>query len=71
MSEVVAFKSGKDIGEEPSLAGEERLTCRACGAITTPQAAYETAWQFAPPICPCCRSQTLERCESCCVQVSS
>lgn len=55
MSEGVSFKSGKDIGEEPVIDDDARLTCSEYGAMTTAQAAYESGWQLAPLVCPRCR----------------
>ncbi len=54
MSEVVAFKSGKDLGEEPSVADEEHVVCVDCGAYASDQHAYEGGWQLVPPVCPNC-----------------
>jgi len=64
MSEVVSFKSGKDLGEEALIDDDARLACSACGAMTTAQAAYESGWQLAPLICPCCRAPAVR--DACC-----
>jgi hypothetical protein len=67
MSEVVAFKSGKDLGEEPSLDDDdERVTCIDCGARATDQHAYELGWQFAPSLCPSCLRWVVTSDDPCC-----
>lgn len=54
MPEVVAFKSGKDIGGESRVDDEDTVTCVDCGAVEPDQSAYENGWQLAPPVCPKC-----------------
>lgn len=70
MSEVVAFKSGKDLGEEPCVADEEHVTCIDCGATAPDQRAYESGWQFAPPVCPSCLRWVTST-DTCCQGTSS
>lgn len=71
MSEVVAFKSGKDLREELIVGDDEILACSECRAIATERAAYEGNWQLAPPICPQCRAPDLVHLDACCQRVSS
>jgi len=71
MSEVVAFKSGKDLGEETSIADEERVTCVDCGTSASDQSAYDGGWQFAPPVCPDCLRWIALREDACCHGSSS
>lgn len=66
MSEVVAFKSGKDLGPEPSVAEEEHVTCVDCGTRATDQHAYEGGWQLVPPVCPNCMRWLATREDACC-----
>lgn len=66
MSEVVAFKSGKDLGKEPSIDDEEWVTCIDCGASATDQSAYECGWQFAPSLCPSCLRWVATSDDTCC-----
>lgn len=69
MSEVVSFKSGKDLGEEALIDDDTPLTCGGCSTTTTAQAAYENGWQLAPLVCPCCRAPAV--CDACCHGVPS
>jgi hypothetical protein len=54
MSEIVAFKSGKDLGEETRIEDEDTVTCVDCGAVESDQSAYEGGWQLVPAVCPNC-----------------
>jgi hypothetical protein len=55
MSEVVAFKSGKDLAPEGDRAvDEDTVTCVDCGVEASDERAYIDGWQFDPPICPGC-----------------
>lgn len=54
MPELVAFKSGKDLGEETRVEDEDTVTCEVCGARESDQSAYEGGWQLVPPVCPNC-----------------
>lgn len=71
MSEVVAFKSGKDLGEEASIEDEEQVTCVDCGASASDQRAYEGGWQLVPPVCPDCIRWSATRADACCHGSSS
>ena len=51
MPDVVAFKSGKDLGER---ADEDAVSCVDCGAMESDDAAYQQWWQLVPPVCPNC-----------------
>ena len=62
----IGFKSGKDLGEEPRLAEEEQVTCVDCGATASDQSAYESGWQFIPPVCPNCLRWVATARDSCC-----
>lgn len=65
MPEIVAFKSGKDIGEEPRIDDEDTVTCVDCGTVESDRSAYENGWQLAPPVCPnCLRWNVVD--EACC-----
>ena len=66
MSELISLPTSDELDDEPIVDDDERLTCTACGAITTGQAAYDGGWQFAPPICPNCRAPTLAYADACC-----
>ena len=65
MPELVAFKSGRDLGEETRIADEDTVTCVDCGAVEPDQSAYENGWQFAPPVCPNCLRWTVVD-QACC-----
>lgn len=65
MSEVIEFKSGKDIAKEASVEDDESVTCVDCGTRESDQRAYENGWQFAPAVCPDCLRWTLAA-EDCC-----
>lgn len=54
MSEVVDFKSGKDLGTKTGLEDDDTVTCVDCGAVESDQRAYEGGWQLVPPVCPNC-----------------
>ena len=54
MLDVVAFKSGKDLGEETRIEDEDTVTCVDCGTVESDQSAYESGWQLVPPVCPDC-----------------
>jgi len=65
MSEVVSFKSGKDLGTERA-AEEDALTCTDCPETATLAAAFDAGWQFAPPLCPSCCALSIARSAACC-----
>lgn len=54
MSEVVAFKSGKDLAPEGDLAEGDAVVCADCEVRTSDERAYLDGWQFDPPVCPQC-----------------
>jgi hypothetical protein len=62
----VGFKSGKDLGEETSIADEETITCVDCGATDTQESAYDGGWQLDPPVCPNCLRWCAVADASCC-----
>lgn len=66
MPEPAAFKSGKDLGEEPSIDDEETVTCVDCGTVVTDAHAYETGWQLDPPVCPSCLHWCAVAVDACC-----
>lgn len=66
MPEPVPFKSGKDLADEPTIDDEERITCVDCGGTTTDAAAYDSGWQFDPPVCPSCLRWYATADETCC-----
>jgi hypothetical protein len=66
MPEPIAFKSGKDLGEETATAFIERVTCIACGKAETDERAYEEGWQIDPVVCPDCLHWTLTAEGECC-----
>ena len=66
MPELVAFKSGKDLGEETRVADEDTVTCVDCGAVESDESAYQSGWQFVPPVCPQCLRWTAVADETCC-----
>lgn len=65
MPERVAFKSGKDLGEEKGVCSDETMTCSDCGAVQSDRSAYEEGWQLAPPVCPNCLTRLIGD-EVCC-----
>jgi hypothetical protein len=65
MSEVGAFKSGKDLGEETQVEDDERVTCISCGAEESDEAAFQAGWQLVPPVCPDCQRWTIVD-QTCC-----
>ena len=67
MPEPAAFKSGKDIAEEPSFDDEETVTCADCGAVVPDASAYESGWQLDPPVCPSCLRWCAVAADACCV----
>lgn len=65
MPDVLAFKSGRDLAEEPGVEDEDTVTCVDCGAVEPDDRAYQNGWQFVPPVCPnCLRWVAVE--ETCC-----
>ena len=54
MPELIAFKSGKDLGEETRVDDDDTVTCVDCGAVESDQSAYDGGWQLTPPVCPDC-----------------
>jgi hypothetical protein len=66
MAEAVAFKSGKDLGEETRVEDEDTVTCVSCGAVESDQSAYEGGWQLAPAVCPDCLQWIVVADEACC-----
>jgi hypothetical protein len=65
MPEPIAFKSGKDLGEEARGALVETVTCIECGKETDEQA-YDEGWQIDPDVCPDCLHWTLTPEGECC-----
>jgi hypothetical protein len=70
MPEVMAFKSGKDLGE-PQIDDDDTVTCVNCGAIETDRSAYEGGWQLFPAVCPNCLRWTAVATEPCCFEMPS
>ena len=66
MPEPIAFKSGRDLGEETVIGLIERVTCLACGKVETDDRAYEEGWQIDPVVCPDCLHWTLTAEGECC-----
>jgi hypothetical protein len=67
MPEPVAFKSGKDLGEETVTELVEKVICVACGKTETDDQAFEEGWQIDPVVCPdCLRWSLIAEGESCC-----
>jgi hypothetical protein len=67
MPDLIAFKSGKDQGEETRIALVETVTCIECGEVATDEQAYDQGWQIDPVVCPDCLHWTLTpEGESCC-----
>ena len=71
MPELVAFKSGKDLGEETVTELIEQVTCVACGKMETDDQAYEEGWQVDPVVCPDCLRWTLTAEGECCAGSAS
>lgn len=67
MPELVAFKSGKDLGEETRVEDEDTVTCVDCVAVETDESAYQSGWQLAPTVCPDCLRWTAVD-ETCCFE---
>lgn len=59
MPERIAFKSGKDLGEETANVLGETMTCGACGRVESDDRAYDEGWQIDPVVCPDCLHWTL------------
>jgi hypothetical protein len=66
MPELIAFKSGKDQGEETRIALVETVTCIECGKVETDEQAYDEGWQIDPVVCPDCLHWTLTPEGECC-----
>jgi hypothetical protein len=64
MPELIAFKSGKDLGEETRIGDDETVTCVDCGAVESDESAYQSGWQMEPPVCPDCLRWTVV--DTCC-----
>jgi hypothetical protein len=54
MPEMIAFKSGNDLGEETRAAVQDTVTCVDCGAVESDESAYQNGWQLDPPVCASC-----------------
>ena len=66
MCEPIAFKSGKDLGEESRNGTVDTVTCVECGKVESDDNAYAEGWQLDPAVCPGCLRWTLtERGEFC------
>lgn len=59
MPEVLAFKSGKDLGEETRIEDEDTVVCVDCGAVEPDETAFQKGWQLVPPVCPDCLRWTI------------
>ena len=66
MPEPMAFKSGKDLGEETGNAVVETVTCSDCGRVETDDRAYDEGWQIDPVVCPDCLRWSLTAEGECC-----
>jgi len=66
MPELVAFRSGKDIGEETVTELVEKVTCVACGKTEADDRAYEEGWQIDPVVCSDCLRWSLTAAGECC-----
>jgi hypothetical protein len=66
MPDVVAFKSGKDLGEETRVEDDDTVSCVDCGAVESDNSAYDRGWQLVPPVCADCLRWTLVD-ETCCL----
>jgi hypothetical protein len=66
MAELIAFKSGRDLGEETRLASMDTVTCVGCDKVETDERAYDEGWQMEPPVCPACLHWTLTDLGECC-----
>lgn len=66
MPEPLAFKSGKDLGEEARADDDDTVTCVDCGAVESDERAYDAGWQMEPAVCPNCLRWTTVGDEACC-----
>lgn len=66
MPELVAFKSGKDLGEEPRVDDDDTVTCIDCGTVEPDESAHQNGWQLEPPVCPGCLRWVAVADETCC-----
>lgn len=66
MADVVAFKSGKDLGEETRVEDADTVCCVDCGSVESDEQAYENGWQLEPPVCPDCLRWTFIGAEADC-----
>ncbi len=65
MTDIAAFRSGKDVGEETCVEDDDTVTCVDCGAVASDEAAYQSGWQLVPAVCPdCLRWSVVD--ETCC-----
>ena len=66
MSEAIAFKGGKDLGEEARTVFLDTVQCEECGQVESEEKASEDGWHFDPVLCGLCFGWTLtdegERC---------
>ena len=67
MSEVIEFKSGKDLAQGTRVDDDDTVTCVDCGTRESDQRAYENGWQLAPVVCPECLRWTLVA-DDCCFE---
>lgn len=59
MCQPIAFKSGKDLGEETRTSAIATVTCVDCEAVETGENAHAEGWQMRPVVCPDCLRWTL------------
>ena len=59
MCEPIAFKSGKDLGEETRSGSSDTVTCVDCEKLESEEVASADGWQFDPAVCPDCLRWTL------------
>jgi hypothetical protein len=59
VSEPIAFRSGKDLGEETRTGCVDTVTCSDCGRVESDENAYAAGWQLRPVVCPDCLRWTL------------
>jgi hypothetical protein len=71
MPELIAFKSGKDLGEETRADDDDTVTCVDCGAVESDQSAYDGGWQLEPPVCPDCLRWVAVVDDTCCFAMPS
>ena len=71
MVQPIAFKSGRDLGEEARVAPTDTVTCGVCGTTETDEAAYDAGWQMEPPVCSDCLRWAVTMIGECCTRVSS